>query len=152
MLYHLSALQRGEGKAGVAKHVNSLSEDAGPDTSSNQTFNAWQQAIAPLCYARWDKVTQAHARTGGHALTAARAFLLASPPADLASRLRKVRAPVLVIAGEQDAIAGVNPVVAIAGLFPNGRAAVIEDCGHTPWVEQPGSFRDVADAFLAQLE
>jgi pimeloyl-ACP methyl ester carboxylesterase len=125
-------------------------QDAGPDTSSDQTFNAWQQAIAPLCYARWDKATQAHARSGGYALAAARAFLSARPPADLASRLRKVRAPVLVIAGAQDAIAGVNPVVAIAGLFPNGRAAVI-NCGHTPWVEQPASFRDVAVAFLAQL-
>jgi len=44
------------------------------------------------------------------------------------------------------------PVVAVADLFPNGRAAVIEHAGHNPWVEQPAAFRDVVDPFLAQLE
>jgi pimeloyl-ACP methyl ester carboxylesterase len=65
--------------------------------------------------------------------------------------LSEVIAPTLVIAGAQDAIAGVISVVALADLFPNGRAAVIEHCGHTPWVEQPASFREVVDPFLAQL-
>jgi pimeloyl-ACP methyl ester carboxylesterase len=125
--------------------------DAGPDTSSDETFNAWQQAIAPVCYARWDETAQAHARCGWYALAAARAFLSGDPPADLASRLRKMHAPALVIAGAQDAIAGVRPVVAVASLFPNGGAAVIEHCGHTPWVEQPASFREAVDPFLAQL-
>src|SRR5260370_769055 len=36
--------------------------DAGPDTSSDETFNAWQQAIAPLCYATWNETAQEHAR------------------------------------------------------------------------------------------
>jgi pimeloyl-ACP methyl ester carboxylesterase len=127
-------------------------QNAGPDTSSDETFNAWQQAIAPLCYAKWNETAQAHARTGRYALAAARAFLSGDPPPDLTDRLRKVRAPALVIAGAQDAIAGTGPVVAVAGLFPNGRATVIEHCGHMPWVEQPTTFRDVLDPFLAQLD
>jgi len=126
--------------------------DAGPDTSSDQTFNAWQQAIAPLCYATWDETAREHARAGGYALAAARAFLSGDPPPDLASRLRDVRAPVLVIAGAQDTIAGTGPVVAVAGLFPDGRAAVIEHCGHMPWVEQPAAFREILGAFLAGLD
>jgi pimeloyl-ACP methyl ester carboxylesterase len=128
-----------------------LADSEGPDTSSDDTFNAWQDAVAPLCYARWTDTEQAHARSGRYALAAARAFLSADPPADLAGRLSEVIAPTLVIAGAQDAIAGVIPVVALADLFPNGRAAVIEHCGHTPWVEQPASFREVVDPFLAQL-
>jgi pimeloyl-ACP methyl ester carboxylesterase len=40
------------------------------------------------------------------------------PPADLADRLRKVRAPTLVIAGARDMTAGVARVVAVADLFP----------------------------------
>jgi pimeloyl-ACP methyl ester carboxylesterase len=126
--------------------------DAGPDTSSDETFNAWQQAIAPLCYATWDETAQEHARAGWYALTAARAFLSGDPPPDLAGRLRQVRAPVLVIAGAQDATAGTGPVIAVAGLFPDGRAAVIEHCGHMPWVEQPAAFRGILDDFLAALD
>jgi pimeloyl-ACP methyl ester carboxylesterase len=118
--------------------------DVGPDTSSDETFNDWQQAIAPLGYARWDETARAHARCGRYSLAAAWAFLSGGPPADLAGRLRTVLAPTLVIAG-------VAPVVAVASLFPNGRAAVIEHCGHIPWVEQPVSFREVTDPFLAQL-
>ncbi len=85
-------------------------------------------------------------------MAAARAFLSGEGPADLLDRLHEVRAPTLVIAGAQDANIGVGPVVAVADLFPNGRAAVIEDCGHVPWVEQPAAFRYVIDPFLAQLE
>lgn len=69
----------------------------------------------------------------------------------LLDRLRAVLAPTLVIAGAQDTIAGVAPVVAIADLFPDGHAAVIEECGHFPWVEQPISFRQAIDPFLAQM-
>lgn len=125
--------------------------DAGPDTSSDETFTAWYQATAPLGYARWGETEQAHARVGRYSLAANRAFLSGEAPADLAARLREVAAPTLVIAGAQDASAGVAPVVAVADLFPNGRAVVIEQCGHFPWVEQPVAFRQAVDPFLAQL-
>jgi pimeloyl-ACP methyl ester carboxylesterase len=125
--------------------------DAGPDASDDETFNAWQQDIAPLCYARWDATARAHARRGRYSLAAARAFLSAEPPGDLTGRLRRVLAPVLVIAGAQDVLAGARPAAAVAGLFPNGQAVVIGDCGHMPWIEQPASFRLAVDPFLAQL-
>ncbi|MEJ7704273.1 MAG: alpha/beta fold hydrolase [Geodermatophilaceae bacterium] len=126
--------------------------NAGPDTSDDETFNAWQQAIAPLGYAKWGDTEQTHARSGRYSLAAARAFLSGDAPTDLPDRLRNVPAPTLVIAGAQDVTIGVDPVVAVADLFPNGRAAVIEHAGHNPWVEQPAAFRDVVDPFLAQLE
>lgn len=126
--------------------------DAGPDTSSDETFNAWQQASAPRGYARWSGTAQAHARSGWYSLAAARAFFRGDGPADLPARLRDVLAPTLVIAGAQDATIGVRPVVAVADLFPHGYAAVIEDCGHFPWVEDPVAFRSAVDPFLAQLE
>lgn len=124
---------------------------AGPDPSSDDTFNDWQQAIAPMCYARWDDTEQVHARCGRYSLAANQAFLSGDEPADLVDRLRTVLAPTLVIAGAKDAIAGVEPVVALADLFPHSRAVVIDDCGHTPWVDQPGPFRRVVISFLAQL-
>jgi pimeloyl-ACP methyl ester carboxylesterase len=70
----------------------------------------------------------------------------------MTDRLREVRAPVLVIAGAKDAITGTGPVVAVAGLFPDGRATVIEDCGHMPWIEQPAAFREALDSFLAGVD
>jgi pimeloyl-ACP methyl ester carboxylesterase len=121
----------------------------GPDTSSDETFTAWQREAAPIGYASWNETTQAHARCGSYSLDASRAFLSGDVPGDLSARLGRVVAPTLVIAGAQDAIAGVGPVNVLADLFPNGRAEVIERCGHFPWVEQPTSFLDLVDPFLA---
>ena len=57
---------------------------AGPDASSEATFDAWQHAIAAATYARWGEREQAHARAGRYSLEAARAFFSVEPPSDLA--------------------------------------------------------------------
>lgn len=125
-------------------------QEAGPDVGSHGTFTEWMRATAPIGYATWSDAAQADAAIGGYSLAANRAFLSGDTPADLAGWLREVTAPTLLIAGTQDAIAGVNAVVALAELFPHGRAAVIQDCGHFPWFEQPVAFRDLVEPFLAQ--
>jgi pimeloyl-ACP methyl ester carboxylesterase len=38
---------------------------AGPGPSSDETFNAWQQVIAPIGYARWSDTEQAHLAAAG---------------------------------------------------------------------------------------
>ncbi|SFP31965.1 Pimeloyl-ACP methyl ester carboxylesterase [Geodermatophilus dictyosporus] len=120
-----------------------------PDLSGDEGFTAWRQASAALGYARWDATTRAHARTLRYSLAAARAFMTGDGPPDLTDRLRAVQAPVLVVAGAQDAGTGLAPVLAVAELFPHGRSVVVEDCGHFPWVEQPDAFRAAVDPFLA---
>jgi pimeloyl-ACP methyl ester carboxylesterase len=122
--------------------------EAGPDLTSEETFNDWQRACAPFGYAAWTAVEQDHARTMHYYLDAARAYFSVEPPADLAERLGAVRAPVLVLAGAQDCTLGVAPVRALSGLFPAGELAVVDRCGHFPWVERPAEFRQAADAFL----
>ncbi len=124
---------------------------AGPDTSSDETFRAWQRAAAPLGYVRWDETARSYAESLRYSMAAARAFFSGEAPADLLDRLRGVQAPTLVIAGEQDTSAGVARVAAVADLFPNARSVVIEKSGHFPWVEQPALFRQSVDAFLAAL-
>jgi pimeloyl-ACP methyl ester carboxylesterase len=52
------------------------------------------------------------------------------------------------VAGAQDYATGLAPVTALADLFPNGRAVVIDRCGHHPWVERPAAFRRAVDPFL----
>ncbi|RYV52659.1 alpha/beta fold hydrolase [Pengzhenrongella frigida] len=125
---------------------------AGPDGSTEDAFNAWQQVVAPAGYATWAAGEQAHARVGRWNLAAARAYFGVEPPSDLPAQLRTVDAPVLVIAGAQDCFTGVAPVMALAALFPNGSCVVIDRCGHYPWIEQPGAFRSAADAFLDAVD
>ncbi|NEK57901.1 alpha/beta hydrolase [Geodermatophilus sabuli] len=125
-----------------------VADDAGPDAGTDEAFTSWRHATAPLGYARWDETTQAHAVSTRFHLAAARAFLAGDPPADLPASLGAVQAPVLVVAGAQDVVTGVDPVLAVADVFPRGRVAVVEDCGHHPWVEQPAAFRAAVDGFL----
>ncbi|CAM3476155.1 alpha/beta fold hydrolase [Kibdelosporangium persicum] len=124
--------------------------EAGPDLSGDDAFNAWNRATAPVGYAKWTATEQRHAQVGRWNLAAVQAYFSVQPPADLASRLREVTAPTLVVAGERDCLTGLAPVVALADLFPHGEVAVIEDCGHYPWIEQPAAFRQAVDEFLAR--
>lgn len=120
----------------------------GPRGTTDEVFNAWQLVVAPTSYAVWGEREQAHARVGAYAYAANRAFFSEEPPADLVTRLGGVTAPVLVVAGADDVGTGLAPVLAVAELFPEGRAVVIEDCGHYSWVEQPAAFRRAVDPFL----
>ncbi|GII22652.1 hydrolase [Planosporangium mesophilum] len=125
---------------------------AGPaDTDDEEAFNAWHQQAAPASYAAWGAAEQDHAGTGRWSLAAAKAYFSVDPPCDFAARLGGVTAPVLVVAGAEDCLTGLAPVLALAKLFPAGRAVVIERCGHYPWVEQPAAFREAVDAFLEGL-
>ena len=104
---------------------------------------------APLGYARWDERARAHEPLGKLYEDAATAFFSTPMDRGLAAGLADVHAPVLVVAGAQDAITGLAPVLAMADLFPAGRCVVLEDAGHFPWVEQPTAFRRTVDEFFA---
>jgi pimeloyl-ACP methyl ester carboxylesterase len=103
---------------------------------------------APLGYARWDERARAHEPLGKLYEDAATAFFSTPMDRGLATGLADVHAPVLVVAGAQDAITGLAPVLAMADLFPAGRCVVLEDAGHFPWVEQPTAFRRTVDEFF----
>ncbi|MBH0130305.1 alpha/beta fold hydrolase [Salinibacterium sp. NK8237] len=121
---------------------------AGPRVTDDAGYNAWQQQTAPAGYAQWGAKEQAHAQIGNWSLAAAKAYFSFSPPTNFALRLEDISAPVLVLAGAEDSLTGLAPVVALADLFPSGVAEVIERSGHYPWVEQPQAFRRAIDAFL----
>ncbi|MEU8004948.1 alpha/beta hydrolase [Catellatospora sp. NPDC049111] len=124
---------------------------AGPASTDDDAFNAWYRQAAPLGYASWGEREQAHAATARYNYAANRAYFSVEPPADLAWLLGKVTAPVLVVAGAQDCSAGLAPVRALSALFPAAEFAVIDQCGHHPWVEQPTEFRATVDRFLRCL-
>ncbi|BBH70504.1 hydrolase [Actinoplanes sp. OR16] len=116
----------------------------GPDLSSEDAFNSWHLTCAPLGYAAWTAKEQQHATIGRWSLPAVQAYFSVNPPEDFAERLGKVTTPVRVIAGAEDCLTGLAPVVALADVFPNGDVTVIEDCGHYPWVEKPAAFLKAA--------
>ena len=123
-------------------------QENGSDLRNDELFNAWQQTVAPSGYAAWGAKEQAHARAGYWNLAAMRAYFSVEVPGDFTMRMREVTAPVLVIAGAKDCFTGVAPVKELSELFPSGRLATIENCGHYPWIEQPDAFRQAVDPFI----
>lgn len=116
--------------------------------SSYAGFRELAPRAAPLGYATWDERAQAHDAVGAWYDPAGEAFFTQPPDPGMAQALTAVHAPVLVIAGAQDALVGLAPVLALAELFPAGRSVVIDAAGHYPWVEQPTAFRHAVDAFF----
>jgi 3-oxoadipate enol-lactonase len=69
---------------------------------------------------------------------------------DLAGRMGAVEAPVLLIAGDRDGVSPPAVTEANAALVPDGRAVIVEDCGHImPW-ERPEALADPAWPFLRE--
>lgn len=122
--------------------------ESGPETPGDEGINAFLARVAPLGYAHWGEAERAHAGRGPIDAAANQAFGTLRAPAELAARLSSVTAPVLVVAGADDCLTGLAPVLALGDRFPKSTVAVIDDCGHYPWVEQPAAFREAVENFL----
>jgi 3-oxoadipate enol-lactonase len=68
---------------------------------------------------------------------------------DFTSRLGRIEAPTLVIAGEKDLGTPVSMSQAIASAIPRARLAIIPGAAHLSAVENPGAFNELVAAFLA---
>jgi pimeloyl-ACP methyl ester carboxylesterase len=62
--------------------------------------------------------------------------------------LPAARLPALFVHGEGDPLP-VQSTTKTAALIPGARVETIPDCGHFPWLEQPGAFRRTVDRLLA---
>ncbi|MDH5234363.1 MAG: alpha/beta hydrolase, partial [Gemmatimonadota bacterium] len=69
---------------------------------------------------------------------------------DLVPLLRDVRVPSLVVHGRQDPIPMASAEAVAAALA--GRTAWLDDCGHVPYVEQPGALFRAVRGFLDDTE
>jgi pimeloyl-ACP methyl ester carboxylesterase len=141
----ISAARRGEPAFDAALAALSAMPRPG---ATHEEFTAWQETTAPAGYAAWTAKEQAHAKVGRWYVDAVFAYFSVTPPADLPDRLTRLYVPVRIIAGAQDHLTGLAPVLAMAKLFPKGEAVVLDQCGHYPWLEQPAAFRQAADDFL----
>ena len=125
--------------------MTSLEQDQ-PDTE--EAFRKTFLRQAPATYAQWTAHEKAHAAVGAMSLAAAGAWFT-DIPVDAAARIRSAELPpTLVIGGAEDLLTGVQPVVAYAQAL-GADLSMIDDCGHYPWVEQPGAFSRLVDEWLA---
>jgi pimeloyl-ACP methyl ester carboxylesterase len=67
----------------------------------------------------------------------------------LAERLPAAELPVLFLHGAQSAMP-VGSTIETGALVPEAEVVVVPDCGHFPWIEQPGSVRSAVKSFLAR--
>jgi pimeloyl-ACP methyl ester carboxylesterase len=121
--------------------------------SGEATADDWA-AITPFRYGRWDDAMRAHlAREAGWKNTDAAAVYYAAgavdPPATR-SALARLRAPVLLVAGEYDVSLPPERAAEYTGLFPQAELAVQPAGGHNPWLDDPRWFVRTVAGFLSR--
>ncbi|WP_344566538.1 alpha/beta hydrolase [Streptomyces axinellae] len=109
---------------------------------------------APMAYGRWELPQQEHAAAEGEQLNPVprAAFWQGVGEEErlaLLGRLSAVRAPVLVVTGDLDAITGMRAGEAVAACFPHARLRPLHGVGHYPWVDEPEMLRPLVEDFLA---
>jgi 2-hydroxy-6-oxonona-2,4-dienedioate hydrolase len=67
---------------------------------------------------------------------------------DLTDSLPKIKTPTLAIFGNYDNCVPVSDGRLIEQKVPGSKLALIEECGHTPMLEQPGQYLDMVREFL----
>lgn len=101
-------------------------------------------AITPFTYGRWDdaaRLADARARSQQNAEAAAHYYADgAIDPNAIRADLTRVRAPILLIAGEYDVALPPTRAADYAALLPNAQLAVQPDAGHFPWLDDPHWF------------
>jgi pimeloyl-ACP methyl ester carboxylesterase len=82
------------------------------------------------------------------ALGATGKFVWPIPDKGLKKRLHRVKAPTLIIWGEDDALVSSVYAKEFASRIANSRIEIIKDCGHVPQVERLGVLAPIVAKFL----
>jgi proline iminopeptidase len=106
----------------------------------------------PFYYGRWDEAARAHATVGvSERHQAAREGYFAGatidPPATITA-LKKLTAPVLLYAGEEDPMVTPALVREAAPLFNDAAVVVQPGAAHFPWIDGPAAFTTAIGSFL----
>jgi pimeloyl-ACP methyl ester carboxylesterase len=119
--------------------------------SGDATAADWT-AIAPFTYGRWDAVAQANlAREASQKNAEAAAAYYAAgalDPEATRTSLARLRAPVLLVAGEYDLVLPPTCAAEYAGLLGRATLAVQPGGGHFPWLDDPEWFVRTLAEFL----
>jgi pimeloyl-ACP methyl ester carboxylesterase len=144
----IRAARSGEPWFAEAMEAQQAMEHANPRMRSEL-----EKETRPFWYGRWDERAQQHA-AGADRQMSLRANAGYPPGPDyepLAAResLRAVRAEVLVVVGDRDALTGASVAQSFAQVLPRARVVTIAGAGHFPWVDEAEAFRKAVEDFLS---
>jgi pimeloyl-ACP methyl ester carboxylesterase len=135
-----------------ADAAKAIEEEQAGEFSSVDELTANAQSQAPLYFHRWEGNERAGRELFGdfaHYEPLHYFNTVEFPSLDLRAGLRTIEAPTLVVAGDDDMIAGPVCAQAILRELPDGRLVTIPGSGHFVYVEQPEAFRAaLTDFFL----
>ena len=134
-----------------AEAQRALEEEQAGEFASTEELLANVQRQIPLYFHRWEGNERA-----GRELAAdfakpepLRYFNAVEFPAfDLRPQLRTIETPTLVLAGDDDLMAGLVSAQAMLAELRDARLVTIADSGHFLYVEQPEAFRAALTEFL----
>lgn len=69
---------------------------------------------------------------------------------NLLKELKNIKAPTLLLWGEDDEVTTMNVAETFAKHIPNSKLVSIKNCGHAPMIEHPEWFSEEVQKFLAQ--
>lgn len=139
------------GEPWFAEAQKAIEEEQAGEFSSPEELVANVQQQIPLYFHRWE----GHEKTGRElAADFAKAEPLhyfntvEFPTFDLRPQLRTIEVPTLVIAGDDDLMAGRVSADAMLAELRDARLVTISNSGHFLYVEQPEAFREALTTFL----
>ena len=139
------------GEPWFAEALQAIEEEQAGEFGSVDDLIANLQRQIPLYFHRWEGNEQVGGRLSmdfAHAEPLHHFNTVEFPTFDLRPELRKVEAPTLVVAGDDDFICGPACADAIVGALRDARLVTIADSGHFVYVEQPEAFRAALTGFL----
>jgi proline iminopeptidase len=145
------AIEKHSGQPWFAAAAKAIEEEQAGEFSSVEELIANAQSQAPLYFHRWEGNERAGRELFGdfaHYEPLHHFNTVEFPTLDLRGELRSIRAPTLVVVGDEDMIAGPVCAEAILRELPDGRLSTIRDSGHFVYVEQPEAFRAALADFL----
>lgn len=125
--------------------------------TNDQEYAEKMRAMTPMKFARPERIVKLREAAQGtprpYSLEAGKGSVDSGRDKDydLTDRLKKVTAPAVIIVGAADVSCSPFAAQRMHLALPNSKLLLIEDAGHFPWLEQPGSFFDGTSAFLGAL-
>lgn len=140
-----------DGRAGEPWHAAAVAalarEEAGDYGGPAEGARMWND-MAPLYFSRWEERYRPLVEVARMNPEPLRQFN--ATPFDLRGDLGMIKAPTLVITGRDDFICGPAAAQVLLEGIPGAELAIIEAAGHMVHLEQPDSYRNAVEAFLAR--
>jgi proline iminopeptidase len=147
-----AGMDRRSGRPWYADAVAALEDEQEAKFTTDQELGNIFFREFPLYFARYGDAEAGYADSLRSETINADALLLFNREIfntfDLRDRLPKIKAPTLVITGEDDFICGPMCAAEISAGISGARELIVGDSGHMIFIEQPQAFHDEVADFL----